>query len=86
MASDKGQNKMTRTITIEDATNRLREIIETLDPNDELTILADGQPIAKHRRQERQSWPCQPGSAQNTPHWMAPDFDAPLDDFKEYIK
>lgn len=30
------------------------------------------------------SWPCQPGTAKDTNHWMAPDFDAPLDDFSEY--
>jgi predicted DNA-binding antitoxin AbrB/MazE fold protein len=27
------------------------------------------------------SWPCQAGSAKDTVHWMADDFDAPLDDF-----
>ena len=32
----------------------------------------------------RTSWPCQPGTAKDTNHWMAPDFDAPLDDFAEY--
>ena len=77
---------MPRTIPIEDASSRLREIIEALDPSDEITILVDGQPLAKLRRQERKTWPCQPGSAQVTPHWMAPDFDAPLDDFKEYME
>ena len=77
---------MPRTIPIEDASARLREIIEALDPSDEITIVADGQPIAKLRRQERKTWPCQPGSAQETTHWMAPDFDASLDDFMEYME
>jgi hypothetical protein len=31
------------------------------------------------------SWPCQPASARNKSHWMAEDFDAPLEDFKEYM-
>ena len=26
-------------------------------------------------------WPCEPGIAKGRPFWMAPDFDAPLDDF-----
>jgi hypothetical protein len=30
------------------------------------------------------SWPCKAGSAKDTKHWMASDFDAPLDDFREY--
>lgn len=77
---------MPRTIPIEDVSLRLREIIESLDPSDEITILADGHPIAKLCRQERKSWPCQPGSAKETKHWMAPDFDAPLDDFTEYME
>lgn len=34
----------------------------------------------------RTSWPCQAGSAKDTNHWMAPDFDAPLDDFKDYAE
>jgi hypothetical protein len=37
-------------------------------------------------RPPRTSWPCQPGSAKDTKHWMAPDFDAPLEDFKEYME
>jgi len=77
---------MPHTIPIEDASSRLREIIEALDPNDEITILAGGQPIAKLRRQERKMWPCQPGTAEESAHWMAPDFDEPIDDFKEYME
>ncbi len=76
---------MTRTIPVEDAGLRLREIIEALDPTDEITILADGEPIANLRRHQRKTWPCQPGTAKDTKHWMAPDFDAPLDDFREYM-
>jgi len=33
----------------------------------------------------RTSWPCQAGSAKDTVHWMAEDFDAPLDDFKDSV-
>lgn len=77
---------MPQTIPIEDAGLHLREIIESLDPSDEVTIVADDEPVATLRRRERTSWPCQPGTAKDTKHWMAPDFDAPLDDFREYME
>ena len=34
----------------------------------------------------QQSWPCQPGSARDIPHWMAPDFNVALEDFREYME
>jgi antitoxin (DNA-binding transcriptional repressor) of toxin-antitoxin stability system len=77
---------MSRNVPIEDAGSHLLELIESLDPGEEITILADGEPIAKLRRQERKSWPCRPGTAKATKHWMAPDFDAPLDDMREYME
>jgi antitoxin (DNA-binding transcriptional repressor) of toxin-antitoxin stability system len=76
---------MNREVPIEDAGPHLREIIEALDPSDEVTILAGGEPVATLRKQQRKTWPCQPGTAKDTTHWMAPDFDAPLDDFREYM-
>jgi hypothetical protein len=30
-------------------------------------------------------WPCKAGSAEGK-IWMAPDFDAPLEEFKEYME
>jgi antitoxin (DNA-binding transcriptional repressor) of toxin-antitoxin stability system len=77
---------MYETITIEEAQARLPELIGKLNPGDEVVITEDNQPVAKLTRQAAGQWPCQPGSAKNTSHWMAPDFDAPLDDFKEYME
>jgi len=31
-------------------------------------------------------WPCRPGSAKRLTNWMAPDFEVPLGDFKEYME
>jgi antitoxin (DNA-binding transcriptional repressor) of toxin-antitoxin stability system len=76
---------MANRISIEVAQTRLAEIIENLIPGEELAITRDGVPIATLTRAPRASWPCQPGTAKDTTHWMAPDFDAPLDDFKEYM-
>ncbi len=77
---------MTKIVPLEDAGLHLKEIIEALDPNDEITIISGGQPIATLRRGPRTQWPCQPGTAKDTRHWMAPDFDAPLDEFREYME
>ena len=76
---------MMSTITIEEAQVNLPEIIEKLAPGEELIITRNDQPIATLTHSPRTSWPCQPGSARSKSHWMAEDFDAPLEDFKEYM-
>ncbi len=73
-------------ITLEEAKIRLEEVIDALQPGEEIVIDRHGAPVAKLTRTERTSWPCQPGSARHLPHWMAPDFDAPLEDFREYME
>jgi hypothetical protein len=35
---------------------------------------------------ERTSWPCKAGSYRKAEFWMAADFDAPMDDLKEYME
>ncbi len=77
---------MTRTLPFDAATARLRELVEAMTPGDELVLTSQGQPVAVVTRPSLTQWPCQPGSAKNTEHWMAADFDAPLDDFKEYME
>jgi antitoxin (DNA-binding transcriptional repressor) of toxin-antitoxin stability system len=74
------------TVTIEEAQSRLPALIEELLHGEELVITRDGQPLARLTRAPRTSWPCQPGSARDKSHWMADDFDAPLEDFKEYME
>jgi hypothetical protein len=73
-------------VTLEEAQARLPELLAGLGPNEEVLIVQNGVPLAKFVRSERTSWPCQPGSAKHLPHWMAPDFDAPLEDFREYME
>jgi len=43
-----------------------KEIIEALDPSDEITIISGGRPMATLRRPQRTTWPCQPGTAGDT--------------------
>ena len=72
-------------VTVEEAQTRLRDLIAELQPGEELLIDQDGTPVAKLTRNGLANWPCQPGSARHLPHWMAPDFGATPDDFREYM-
>lgn len=73
-------------VTIEEAQARLSDLIEKLQPGQEITITDDGKPLAHVKKAERTSWPCQAGSYKKAGFWMAPDFDAPLEEFKEYME
>lgn len=64
----------------------LPEIIADLNPGEQVVIEQNGEPIATLTRRGRRQWPCKAGSAKNTQHSMAPDFDAPLEDFREYME
>ncbi|MFO7640548.1 MAG: type II toxin-antitoxin system prevent-host-death family antitoxin [Candidatus Competibacteraceae bacterium] len=75
------------TVTLQEAQAQLPHLIHRLNPGDEMVIIENDQPVAKLVRSElKQQWPCKAGSAKNTLHWMAPDFDAPLDEFKDYME
>ena len=75
-----------RTVSIKEAQAKLPQLIHHLLQGEEMVITEDDHPIAKLTRSPRTSWPCQPGSAKDKKHWMAEDFDAPLEDFKEYTE
>jgi antitoxin (DNA-binding transcriptional repressor) of toxin-antitoxin stability system len=75
---------MSASITVEEAQAHLKEIISQLAPGDEVIITEHQQPIAKlvaARPAERKL-----GTMRGTVRYMAPDFDAPLEDFKEYME
>jgi antitoxin (DNA-binding transcriptional repressor) of toxin-antitoxin stability system len=74
-------------VTIEEAQSRLPDLIESLAPGEELVITKDQQPVAKLAKE---SVPAPPnkrraGSAAGQV-WMAPDFDEPLEEFREYME
>jgi antitoxin (DNA-binding transcriptional repressor) of toxin-antitoxin stability system len=78
------EGRMT-SVTIQEAQSRLDELIDGLQPGGEVVITRDDKPVA------RLSAPVQPirsprqlGTLRGTVLHMAPDFDAPLDDFREY--
>jgi antitoxin (DNA-binding transcriptional repressor) of toxin-antitoxin stability system len=72
------------TVNLDDAKAHLREIVSGLNPGEQLTIVQGGEPVATLTRTRTNQWPCKAGSAKDTRHWMAPDFDAPIEDFREY--
>ena len=74
------------TVNLDDAKAHLREIISGLNPGEQLMILQEGELVATLTRVGPNQWPCTAGTAKGTKHWMAPDFDAPLDDFREYAE
>jgi antitoxin (DNA-binding transcriptional repressor) of toxin-antitoxin stability system len=71
---------------MQQAQSQLKDLIANLATDEELVICENGEPVAKISRVAKKTWPCQPGSAKNIPHWMADDFNAPLDDFREYME
>ncbi len=73
-------------VTIEEAQTKLSEIVRMLQPGEEITITDHEQPLARVRKVARTSWPCKAGSAKESILRIAPDFDAPLDEFREYME
>jgi antitoxin (DNA-binding transcriptional repressor) of toxin-antitoxin stability system len=73
-------------VPLEEAQARLPEILQHLNPGEEFTITDHGQPLAQVKKVEPASWPCKAGSYKKEEFRMTPDFDAPLDDFQEYLE
>ena len=75
------------TVPLTEAQAKLPELIEKLVPGEELVITRDDHPVAKLIGQRRQTFKRrQPGAGKDKILFMADDFDAPLDDFKEYME
>ena len=72
----------------EAAQSNLAALIHGLPPGEEILITENERPIAKlvATPDESQLEPRVPGALRGTVLYMAPDFDAPLDDFKEYME
>jgi prevent-host-death family protein len=80
---------MFTTITIDEAQARLKDVIRQLAPGEEVVITENQQPVAKlvggPSRPARPQRPG-PGLCKGMITYMAPDFDAPLEDMKEYME
>ena len=76
------------TVSIQEAEARLSELIHKLKPGDEVIITEDNRPVARliTTATKPQKQPRQPGTLRGSVLYMAPDFDAPLEDFKDYME
>jgi prevent-host-death family protein len=77
------------TVTLETAQAKLKEIVHRLSPGDEIVITENQRPVAKLvaelPKTAKSSRPG-PGLCQGAIVYMAADFDAPLEDMKEYME
>lgn len=75
-------------VTIHEAQAKLAELIHRLGPADEVVITENNEPVARllPLSQNATRRPRQLGTMRGTVLHVAPDFDAPLDDFKEYTE
>jgi len=75
------------TVSIQEAQARLSELIHRLTPEEEVVITENDQPVARLvPTAGQQRPPRRLGTLRCTVLYMAPDFHAPLEDFKEYMQ
>jgi antitoxin (DNA-binding transcriptional repressor) of toxin-antitoxin stability system len=75
------------TVTLEEAQARLANLIDQLQPGEEIVILRDQKPVARLIKEAKPERPKRKsGTLKGSVLYMAPDFDAPLEDFKEYME
>jgi antitoxin (DNA-binding transcriptional repressor) of toxin-antitoxin stability system len=74
------------TVSLQEAQARLKELIEQ-KPGEEFVIEDGGKPVARlivENKPERS--PRRLGTLKGTVLYMAPDFDAPIEDFEEHME
>lgn len=74
-----------QSLSLDDAQSRLRQIVTDLQPGEQIVLIEAGRPMATLVGAQRTTWPCKAGTAKDQILWIAPDFDAPLEDFEEYM-
>ena len=72
-------------VTIEEAQTKLSELIHHLRADEEMVIVENSRPVARLMLIQPTQVLRTLGTLQGTVLYMAPDFDAPLEDFKEYM-
>lgn len=71
-------------VSVKEAKAKLSELIHQLKPGDEIIITEKNLPVARLVSAETTRTQRKLGSLKGTVTHMASDFDAPLDEFKEY--
>ena len=73
-------------LPIQEAQAQLPQLIHQLAPGDEVVITENNRPVARILPPQAMQPARKLGSLRGTVLYMAPDFDAPLDEFKEYME
>lgn len=75
-------------VSLEEASLSLPQLIAEVSKGEDVILTHDSQPVARLVSMSPASSkkPRVPGSAKGLILYMAEDFDAPLDDFKEYME
>jgi antitoxin (DNA-binding transcriptional repressor) of toxin-antitoxin stability system len=74
-------------VSLEDAQANLAALIQGLSPNEEVVITRDGKAVAKLTGAPPAGGaPRILGGMKGSVLYIAEDFDAPLDDFKDYME
>jgi prevent-host-death family protein len=76
------------TVTIKEAQATLSDLIHRLSAGEEVVITENDQPVARlvQTQSNAPQSPRRLGTLKGTVLRIAPDFDGPLDDFKEYME
>jgi len=78
---------MSITVTLEEAQAKLKELVHQLAPGDEIIITENQQTVARLRSESEQPFRRPPpGLGKGSVLYMAPDFDEPLDEMKDYME
>ena len=70
---------------ISEAASKFTELVTGLKRNQEIVITADNLPVARLTSIPPNSKRRHAGTAEGQ-FWMSPDFNEPLDEFKEYME
>ncbi len=74
-------------VTLQEAQADFFAVLQKLQPGEEVVITDNGQTLARVQKTQPEMPPAprKAGSAKDKILWIAPDFDAPLEDFKDYM-
>jgi prevent-host-death family protein len=80
---------MSTIVTLDEAQAKLKDLIHQMAPGEEVIITENQQPVAKLVSEQPKPPPKQrpgPGLGKGMITFIASDFDAPLEDMKEYME
>ena len=71
-------------VTLEEAASRFADLVQQAAAGEEIIVTQNEQPLVKISGMRRDRPRAQAGRAKGRV-WLAPDFDEPLEEFKDYM-